>query len=77
MGYVLLSCNEELKEIEIIPEYISGYEVVLADGDVVNAAADGKRIIIAKGMMRFVESDQERSLVPPQDSTQCNGAHNI
>lgn len=44
-------------------EEICDYAILLAPGDEVNAYADGRRIAVTKGMMRFVESDQELALV--------------
>jgi predicted Zn-dependent protease len=37
--------------------------VVLSESDAVNAFADGEKVVITKGMMRFVENDRELSLV--------------
>lgn len=48
------------------------YPVALDDSSAVNAYADGKKIVITQGMMRFVESDQELALVIAHEL-----AHNI
>jgi hypothetical protein len=42
---------------------VCAYPIVLGETDAVNAYADGKQIIIDKGMLRFVESDKELGLV--------------
>lgn len=39
------------------------YQVLLANGDSVNAYADGNNVFITTGMMRFVESNEELALV--------------
>ena len=58
-----LQSSDKLKEIEITPDSLCDYEVLLREKDTVNALADGRRIVVFRGMMRFVESDQELSLV--------------
>ncbi len=39
------------------------YDVEWSNGDTINAFADGNRIVIFEGMMRFTESDNELALV--------------
>lgn len=39
------------------------YPVILTDDMIVNAFADGQSIIVTKGMMKFVETDEELALV--------------
>lgn len=39
------------------------YRVAVAENDAVNAYADGKNVILATGMVRFVDSDDEMALV--------------
>ena len=53
----------ELVNLIIQQEKICGYPAVLSESDAVNAYADGKRIIITKGMMRFAQDDQDLALV--------------
>jgi hypothetical protein len=47
----------------ITPDKSCAYPVVLGDGDEVNAYADGKQVVIQRGMMRFATSDTELALV--------------
>jgi hypothetical protein len=61
--YLKIKRNQQLINLTINKERICGYPVVLADSDAVNAYADGKRIIITKGMLRFARNDQDLSLV--------------
>ena len=49
--------------LNVTQEKICGYPAVLGESDAVNAYADGKRIIITKGMMRFARDDQDLALV--------------
>ena len=49
--------------IKVTKEKVCAYPVLLDDSDVVNAYANGSQIVIAKGMMRFVEDDNELALV--------------
>jgi len=55
--------NGSLKEIEVIPKDICAYPVVVGRGSEVNAYADGQKVVIAKGMMRFAQKDLELALV--------------
>jgi hypothetical protein len=61
--YLKIKRNQQLINLTINQERICGYPVVLADSDSVNVYADGKRIIITKGMLRFARNDQDLSLV--------------
>lgn len=45
------------------PDVICDYPLNLGTADIVNAFADGKQIVITKGMMRFATTDQELALV--------------
>lgn len=47
----------------ITPEKICTYPVTMSQDDIVNAFADGEKVVIAKGMMRFTKDDTELSLV--------------
>jgi predicted Zn-dependent protease len=60
---ILVKRGDQLLEMDIRLEKICGYPVVLSESGAVNAYADGKRIIITKGMMRFAQQDQELALV--------------
>lgn len=51
------------KTLAINPVKTCAYGVQLLQEDIVNAFADGKQIIITKGMMRFAKDDIELSLV--------------
>ena len=55
--------NNQILNLPLKQEKICGYPVVLSESDAVNAYADGKRIIITKGMMRFAQDDQDLALV--------------
>lgn len=55
--------NNKQHSFQVIPETVCNYPVILAQGNEVNAYADGERIVITKGMLRFTESDNELSLV--------------
>ena len=52
-----------MQSFPLTPVRSCNYPVVLSGADEVNASADGDRIIITKGMMRFATGDQELSLV--------------
>lgn len=60
------------KEIELTPVQECDYPVFLSKGDEINAFADGARVVITRGMMRFVENDKELSMVVAHEL-----AHNI
>lgn len=61
----LLSIRREGVEqsIQLRPDRICNYAVLITDGGEVNAYADGKAIYITKGMLRFAESDDELATV--------------
>lgn len=48
---------------EVEPELACDYPVIVTPGDSINAFADGKQVVITKGMMRFIETDDELALV--------------
>jgi len=48
---------------EVEPEMACDYPAIVTLGDSINAFADGKQIMITKGMMRFIETDDELALV--------------
>ena len=47
----------------LTPIEVCDYPIVLDESDAVNAYADGSKIAITKGMLRFAENDQELALV--------------
>lgn len=59
----------------IIPVNICGYPVVVGPGDEVNAYADGTKVVIAKGMLRFIENDHELALVVAHELAHNTMAH--
>ncbi|MET0100721.1 MAG: M48 family metallopeptidase [Sedimenticola sp.] len=58
-----ISRNGEVKTLEFVTDKLCDYRVVLVESDAVNAFADGEKVGITRGMMRFTESDQELALV--------------
>ena len=51
------------KHFTVIPVTVCDYPVVLGTSDQVNAYADGKKVVITKGLIRFVENDEELAMV--------------
>lgn len=49
--------------LQVTPEKQCDYPVNLDSQDIINALADGKQILVTKGMMRFTKDDIELSLV--------------
>ena len=49
--------------ILVVPDRACAYPVLLGNGDEVNAYADGKQVIVQRGMMRFANNDTELALV--------------
>ena len=49
--------------ITLTPVSVCGYPVKLLDSQMVNAFADGENVMISKGMIRFVDSEDELALV--------------
>lgn len=55
--------NGEEKKVAILPTKACDFSVILSPNDVKNAYADGKNIVVLKGMMDFFKSDEEIALV--------------
>jgi hypothetical protein len=55
--------DDQVQEIVIHPLKACNYGVMVADVDTLNASADGRSIVIDRGMLRFVKSDDELALV--------------
>lgn len=51
------------RETVVQPVRTCAYKVVIVDDEVINAAADGKRIMLNRGLIRFLNSDDELALV--------------
>ncbi|WP_220150763.1 M48 family metallopeptidase [Thalassospira xiamenensis] len=49
--------------VDVAPVPVCGYPVELLDDQTVNAFADGDRVMISKGMVRFVDTEDELALV--------------
>ncbi len=64
-GPVVVAVEREgrRRRLELRPETACAYPVVLVTGDAVNAFADGRRVGVTTGMLRFVESDRELAVV--------------
>ncbi len=67
--------NGEAIPLEIQMDTICNYDVVISDSDSVNAFADGSRVVITRGMMRFTEDDQELGLVVSHEIAHNAMAH--
>lgn len=55
--------GNEVKDIAATPAKACSYPVQIQISDAVNAFADGKRIVITNGMLRFATADEELALV--------------
>ena len=53
----------EVITLRVTPEETCAYQLLLVDGDEINAAADGRTIYLNRGMLRFVRTDEELALV--------------
>ena len=51
------------REVVLQPETGCAYDVLLFQADDVNAAADGKRVMMTTGMSRYVQNDDELAIV--------------
>jgi hypothetical protein len=59
----IIRTNGEEKKIAILPTKACDFSVMLSPDDIKNAYADGKNIVVQKGMMDFFKSDEEVALV--------------
>ena len=55
--------NGKRVDLTIIPVDVCAYPMAVIPGDQINAFADGSRVVVTFGMMRFAETDTELSLV--------------
>jgi len=64
-GKVALRVQRSSKEVDLQlgSEMMCDYGVAVSPDETLNAYADGKNVVIHSGMLRFVESDQELSLI--------------
>ena len=60
---VLLERNAAPVTVTAVPEIGCKYPVGLSPQQIINAFADGKRVVIARGMMNFARDDNELALV--------------
>lgn len=51
------------KQAVLTPVPSCGYDISFTNSNAVNAYADGKRILVTRGMLRFVKNDNELALV--------------
>lgn len=58
--------------LSVMPEIQCNYPILLSESDAVNAFADGEKVVITKGMMKFANTSQELSLVISHEI-----AHNV
>ena len=59
----------------IVPDRACSYPIVLGNGDEVNAYADGKQVIVQRGMLRFATNDTELALVVSHESAHNSMSH--
>jgi len=69
---IILENKGQKRTVKVQTEKQCHYLEMLVNHDSVNASADGNRVIITTGMMRFVENDQELSIVVSHEI-----AHNL
>lgn len=55
--------NAQRQSLLIMPDRACAYPIVLGNGDEVNAYADGKQVVVQRGMIRFANNDTELALV--------------
>lgn len=55
--------NGKQQQVTLQPELICSYPIILSSSDSINGFADGNRIIITAGLMRFTEQDNELALI--------------
>jgi len=60
---LVMQRGAERRELQIAPVKACDFAVMLANEDAINAYADGSKVVITRGMMRFAKDDVELSLV--------------
>ena len=61
--YLAITRGDRSLTVHMKPDKVCAYDVLLMQDDSVNAFADGEKVHITSGMMRFTETDQELALV--------------
>jgi hypothetical protein len=69
---MMIMRNGQQLPIKVHRKECCDYGVVLVPGDMVNAWADGRRVFVTKGMMRYVENDLELATIMSHEL-----AHNV
>lgn len=67
--------NGKGQSLLITPDRSCAYPVLLGDGDEVNAYADGKQVVVQRGMMRFATNDTELALVVSHEIAHNSMSH--
>ena len=67
--------NGRGQSLLITPDKSCSYPVLLGDGDEVNAYADGKQVVVQRGMMRFANNDTELALVVSHEVAHNSMSH--
>jgi hypothetical protein len=60
---VIYERNGQARETVLKPKIACAYPVILDDSAEINAYADGQKIVVARGLMKFVENNNELALV--------------
>lgn len=60
---VKVTRNGAAHTLSVTPEKICDYGIALISDDTINAYADGKNVVVTRGMMRFTNNDNELALV--------------
>lgn len=55
--------DDSQREVAMTGASACAYPILVSESDAVNAHADGSQVILTKGMLKFVESDDELALV--------------
>ena len=77
-GPVTLAVRREgaVQELTVEPVSVCAYDAVVEDSDVINAFADGQRIHITRGILRFAADEEELALIVAHEMAH-NGQHHM
>lgn len=60
---MIVQRGQERLSLEVAPEKACDYAVDLNGQDIINAFADGNKVVVTRGMLRFAQNDTELGLV--------------
>ncbi len=72
---VAIERDGQRQNLTLLPQRICAYDTLLSNNNQVNAFADGKRIVVYSGMLKFVRTDHELAAILGHEMAHNNQGH--